>query len=919
MTQSTMPLDLPLDLPFDLRFQPATSGRWQRWWQKRLKPSDTHRLTLHNVYVLPTRPGWMMLVTVAVLMLATINYQLNLGYVLIFLLMGAGVVGLFLAHRAMTRISLELDTSKALHGVAGEDVDVSIRVSSLGVVQLQTLTTQFNLIGLQPLPLLTCETRYPLGLLRLWSVWRLQSKAQIEPLKVISNLDSPSAAPASFDPIKDDFRAYRVGDAPRDLLWKTVAKRPDSPSSWGVRERTLGAPSPVRLEVNRHAVFQGDQSEHQHQQGLQAVLLRRDQLLLNVLLAIALPFFLHLHFAYPLLAVLLISARLWLTTTATGHAPQWLQLPLIAGLGALIWLQFRSFNGIEVSVSGCIGLLGIKALELPPPKLDANATATATADGSHHYFSRDRWVLVFLGLLTLAAHFLVSQTLLSSVLVVLGLVGLIYVLIDAHSPGVVAGTKMRTTALLVVLGAPIMLVLFFLFPRFAPLWTLTPPKTTAVSGLSNEMRVGDISQISLDNRIMLRLSIDPPAQLASKDIYLRGPVLPYFDGRSWRTYVRGQTNDKLPPTELDWLGTPPVSYTVFEGGTSRKSTTSALLRNNAQSTSLPYLEVARSLPAQSNPRTRQWLRGLQADSRFAAYEASDWSAFLLRHLQTGGFTYSLEPGLYGEHMADELLFDRPVGNKSGFCEHYASVFVIAMRHLGVPARVVTGYQGAEVNPLDGLLVVRNRNAHAWAEYWRDSAGQQGWQRVDPTAVVAPSRIESAEAFNQAPEQAAAQKGLGAFTISLPWLRTARQTWEATSHAWESWMQGYNQGEQRSLLKKLGFDAPSWQSVLQLLNAALVLLLLLGAAAYVLGGKVRSDPWLVLLNAARNQLQNLGIALEPHASPKAMAALLSLRYGTQATQANRWLLALEQARYSPAHADLSTLKRRFKSAFSPLSS
>jgi hypothetical protein len=262
-----------------------------------------------------------------------------------------------------------------------------------------------------------------------------------------------------------------------------------------------------------------------------------------------------------------------------------------------------------------------------------------------------------------------------------------------------------------------------------------------------------------------------------------------------------------------------------------------------------------------------------------------------------------------------LLFDRPAGNKLGFCEHYASVYVIAMRRLGVPARIVTGYQGAEVNPLDGLFVVRNRNAHAWAEYWD---AQLGWQRVDPTAVVAPGRIQSAEAFNQAPEQLAAQKGLGLLTGHLPWLRSARQTWEATSHAWESWMQGYNQGEQLSMLKKWGFDAPSWKSMVQLLNAALVLLLVLGGIAYALGGKARIDPWLTLLEAARQKLQKMGIELEPNASPKLLATLLFKRFGTQATAANTWLLALEQARYSPARADLSTLKRRFKSAFAPLS-
>jgi protein-glutamine gamma-glutamyltransferase len=927
MTQSAMEIDL--------RFAPAATGRWRNWWQSRLRTSDSHRLTLHNVYVLPTRAGWMMLVTVAVLMLATINYQLNLGYVLIFLLMGAGVVGLYLAHRAMTRVTLELDSSQALKGIAGEDVEVAIAVITdggefPGETKTENLVLQIDAIGSQPLPLLTCETRYPLGLLRLWSVWRIQSEAQIEPPNPASQSESPSKSTArmvmpssaistpQLDPIKDDFRAYRVGDAPRDLLWKSVAKRPDSPSSWGVRERDPSVSNSDALRAAHNASAQSHPPVTPDQHGLQGILLKRDQLLLCILLAIAMPFFLHLNFVYPLMATVLIAARFWITTSFRGQAPKWLQLPLIAGLGAMIWLQFRTFNGIEPSVSACVGLLGIKALELPKPKLQAEQSSP----NSTAHFSRDRWVLVFLALFTLAAHFLVSQSLLSSVFVVLGLIGLIYVLVDAHSHRAISKTKLRTTALLVLLGAPIMLVLFFLFPRFAPLWTLETTKTSAVSGLSNTMRVGDISQITLDNRIILRLELgkthDENLSLASKDIYLRGPVLPEFDGRTWHTYQRSSSASSV---ELDYLAEPPISYTKIEDGKRTASITSPYLRNTRLGTSTPYLEAALRLPAGSNPRTRQYVQGLRDDARFKDLSPNQLSELVLTLFRTGGYRYSLEPGVYGEHSTDELLFDR----KLGFCEHYAASFVITMRMLGVPARVVTGYQGAEATSEANLFVVRNRHAHAWAEYWD---AEQGWQRADPTAVVAPARIQNSDAFNQAPEQIAKRNG-SAWTSPLlspvlMQLWKARQQWDAGSYAWERWMQNYNQGAQMAWLKNLGFDNPSWKDLVQLLDAALIALFAIGAAVYVFKGKRKTDPWLLLLQAARDKALRAGLALAPNASPRDIAQALPPSWPNRLA-ALAWLHQLERQRYQSTRNPIApksnnntphvaTLKRRFKSDF-----
>lgn len=878
----------------NLRWDTRDLPRWAKWMSR--KPaSDTHVLTAHNIYALPTRAGWMMLVTVAVLMLATINYQLSLGYVLIFLLMGAGVVGLFLAYRELTRKRLTLSTAQLLCGKLGEEIDVLIHMG----FEDQRLRLRLTRVGSQSLPRIICETRYPLGLLRLWSIWRLASTVQVDPpdsesgtrashnqWAFAANIDA-QIRPDQGD-MKTDIRAYRAGDAPRDVLWKTVAKRPDTPSNWGVRDwgHEPLAQSPHRATpLSRH---HDTDTDFEAMRRAQSAARTRDLTLLLALLLIALPFFQHLVWWYPLMACSLIAWRWWQIKTDATPAPKWLQLPLIMALGVLVWLPFRSFSGIEASVSACIGLLGIKALELP------NRTTN---------FTRDHWVLVYLGLFTLSAHFLVSQSLTSSVQVVLGLIALLYVLVLAHSklparPYGLWSRPVRMTLILVVFGAPFMAAMFFLFPRFAPLWSLQEQKTLSVTGLTSEMRVGDMGELSRDNKIVLRLEMDVPPLLDSKDIYLRSYVLPRFDGRTWTSYHVGNPAIAKPQAQFDAPEYAGRDYAISpEDGKPYRATIAADLRTDAESRSRTYLEATLALPLGSNPRTSQWLQGLREDAQFQNLNNTQWSHYLLEVLRRGGYRYTLSPGSYGLHVVDELLFDR----KLGFCEHYATAFVVAMRSLGIPARVVTGYQGAEINPVDGLQVVRNSNAHAWAEYWDGGRDAGAWQRVDPTAVVAPARIQNAESFNQAPAQLAQQGRGGWFKIF--W--RARQSWEATNHAWEAWFAGYNQATQMSWLKRLGIDEPSWKDLVQLLDAVLLILLLLGVAVYAWRGSGKQDPWLALVEAIRDKALQQGVQIPENATPREIASL----WPNATLQMKAWLEKLEVARYGAQKYDVATLKRQ----------
>jgi hypothetical protein len=216
------------------------------------------------------------------------------------------------------------------------------------------------------------------------------------------------------------------------------------------------------------------------------------------------------------------------------------------------------------------------------------------------------------------------------------------------------------------------------------------------------------------------------------------------------------------------------------------------------------LREALALPPGSNPRT-------QALGTRIAQETRDSGTIVQRVIadfRRLSLSYTLDPQPLGRDDADSFLFD----TKQGFCEHFASAFVIAMRAAGVPARVVTGYQGGELNPVDGTLVIRQSDAHAWAEVWL--AGQ-GWQRVDPTAASAPRRIDSGLAA-ALPDS----DRLPLLTrIDLAWLRELRNQLDALDNRWNQWVLGYNPARQKALLAELGVANADWQTITALMGGA----------------------------------------------------------------------------------------------------
>jgi len=625
------------------------------------------------------------------------------------------------------------------------------------------------------------------------------------------------------------------------------------------------------------------------------------------------------------LAGSVLVGRGWLAVQARPLPGKWWLLALLAlTIGATL-MTHRTLLGRDAGVTLLVVLLTLKTLELRA--------------------RRDAFVVFFLGFFCMLSNFFYSQSLLTAFSMLLGLMGLLTVLVNAHLP--VGKPPLlqtaKTAGWMALLGAPIMLVLFLLFPRMAPLWGVPSDAMTGRSGLSSSMQVGNIATLALDDSVAMRIRFEggkPPPQ---QDLYFRGPVLSNFDGRNWQPLRPFLPARYALPANLQAAGAP-VRYEVTLAPNNQpwifvieaapdspdlpgyQTTMTAdlqwitnrpitdLVRYKAESypsfrhgprQQMVGLQEFVALPAGFNPRTLALAAEIRRDPRYAAANTRALVQVALERLRTGGYVYTLEPGVYGQHTADEFWFDR----KEGFCEHIASAFVILMRALDVPARIVTGYQGGEANNVDGYWVVRQSDAHAWAEVWQ--AGE-GWIRVDPTSAVSPGRTGAFQRLT-APQGVVAQ-ALGNFSPTLS--AQLRATWEAINNGWNQWVLNYTQGKQLNLLKDIGFESPSWEDLSYVLIAIVVLAALAGAA-WTLWDRAQHDPWLRLLARARKRLEKAGIHSTPAASPRQLALQVLNQHGKRGQALHDWLMRLEHLRYAAAPSNggkvaqqLQVLKQEF---------
>lgn len=499
-----------------------------------------------------------------------------------------------------------------------------------------------------------------------------------------------------------------------------------------------------------------------------------------------------------------------------------------------------------------------------------------------------RSILVF-GLFAVMAAFLQDQgpvTLLLALAAALATLAALAWLAQLESPdgdgGLAARSPtglLRGAVWLLIASLPLAAVGFFLFPRLAqPLWGLPQNSELGRTGLSEEMSPGDLAALFSDDTPVLRVSfegpIPPPAQR-----YFRGPVFHAFDGRRWtRGLVAGLEARPLEagparightveqePTDRQYLFALDLPIEVPQGA--RRDYGQAMLAprpltslHRKRYVSAPdyVLEPAMEavlrqtltrLPEGFNPRAvalgRQWGREMR-EPRRRIERALAWFH--------ESFTYTLSPGLFGRDSVDEFLFER----RRGYCEHFAAAFTVLMRASGLPARIVTGYQGGYVNPVGNYLVVLQSDAHAWSEVWIEG---EGWVRVDPTRAVSPERIErGSEAIRPASGWGEATRPL---RDAVDWLR----------RSWNQWVLGYGAQQQQRLLRPLGIERADWKQLGAALAVASALALGLTLLWLLRRPPESADPVDLAWRRLRRRLLRAGHPLRPRDGPRTVARRL----------------------------------------------
>ena len=601
----------------------------------------------------------------------------------------------------------------------------------------------------------------------------------------------------------------------------------------------------------------------------------------------------------------------------------WEPLPkplLILATAIIVVIMLTTYGGLmgrRAAVSLLVLMLALKLLET--------------------FRTRDARIVASLSLFLCGTQFLFSQGVAMIVYLAACVLSSLIALVYLHRREAYEGlraepdtdhnlfTELGFGVRMMAIALPIGLVFFLLFPRWgSPLWGLPEDALDARSGLSGSMSPGSIQNLFMDDSPAFRVQFESTIPEQNK-LYWRGPVFWSFDGRSWQAGQRlrdqpvtGKPDPEsaslrykvqMEPTEQHWLFA--LDYPALVPSGTRLSMDYQLLSKRPITRLHEYVmasdpdfpdnptlkrlvrEAALELPTGFNPRTAE----LMAQWRDEATYSTEIVRRALAYFNREQFYYTLNPSLLSRHTVDEFLFE----TREGFCEHYASAFTVMMRMAGIPARVVTGYQGGWYNDIGSYLLVRQSDAHAWSEVWIENSG---WMRIDPTAAVAPERVE------QGAMDSLSQRR---YILDFEWIRQARNSFDVFQRVWNNWVVAFNSDRQSRLFSVFGwgvFDSA------RLVIVMMTIIVLLSVAIFVAAPLLlkfrsaqRQDTALKLWRKFSRKLAKAGFVSHPSMGPLELAtnANCQLKYeGDDINRVARLYMLCRYSRGAGNEADLAKL-------------
>jgi len=631
--------------------------------------------------------------------------------------------------------------------------------------------------------------------------------------------------------------------------------------------------------------------------------------IMTALILAVLPHVLHM----PIWVTLFFGGLLvwrYAATQRNGYLPgQWMRLGLALILVIGVILSYRSLTiGRDAGVALLVGLLGLKLLEMRS--------------------LRDAMLLTFLSYFLIITNFFYSQaipTALYLIIVMLVSTGTLIALSDLNH-ALDLRKRLKLSTQIVLQSIPLAIALFVLFPRIpGPLWGLPEDAYgSAESGFSDSMNPGSISNLSLSDEVAFRVTFDGEVP-APSERYWRGVVLWHTDGETWEKGFGF-------PLKNDILQNPqkPVDYTItlephnktwlfaldlpadipadvpnylapqllngYQIRTAHKVSQRLKYRlrsytdyqisakDNRNFQRLIYRAL--QLPDNKHPRAKALAQAWQMDNP----EPKALVQRALDYFHQEEFFYTLAPPPLHNDPVDEFLFD----SRRGFCEHYSATFVTLMRAASVPARVVVGYQGGTINPLGNFMTVRQRDAHAWTEVWLEG---EGWVRIDPTAAVAPERVQ--QGLNAVAPGLDNPLGieLDQGSLAMRSWRYLRNSLDMLNNSWNQWILNYGQAQQYNLLNWLGLERFGYQAlVFALLLMIGIILLFVGLWLFSVRRLQQNDLLQIAYLRFCRRLAQLGVERKAHEGPQAFAQRASLVLPEQAAQIRHISQLYIQLRY-----------------------